>query len=106
MATLQTNDTITQTLAVPCVNGIHLRVAAQIVTTAKQFESTIWLTHADRSARARSILGLLELGATQGAPVLIGARGPDARQAVDAMTNLFTSHACGGEPRGPSTRSA
>ena len=102
MATIQSNETITQTLAVPCANGIHLRVAAQIVTAAKRFESTMWLTHADRSARARSILGLLELGATQGAPVLIGARGPDARQAVEAMVELFTSHVCGSDrPLGP-----
>ncbi len=88
------SNAITRTIAVPCAHGIHLRVAAEIVMLAKGYDCTMWLTCNNRSAKACSILGLLELGARRGDVVLIGAHGPDAEQAVAAMLQLFASHAC------------
>ncbi len=95
MSIAQSSEMVTRTLTVPCVHGVHLRAAARIVMLTKQFQSQIWLTAGNRSARASSILGVLELGATQGTPILIGAQGPDAPQAVEALAKLFASRECG-----------
>ena len=88
------SETITRSTTVTCAHGIHLRVAAQIVTLASRYQCAMWLTCNNRSAKARSILGLLELGAQQGSALLIGASGPDAEQAVSTMLQLFASPAC------------
>lgn len=55
----------------------------------------MWLTLGNKSAKARSILGILELGATHGANLLVGAQGPDAVEAIDALAALFESGRCG-----------
>ena len=78
-----------QTLAVSCEHGIHLRIAAKIVTLAGTFQSAIWFSSHTRSANAKSILGMLELGLTEGAQVTITARGPDAEQAFGAIRALM-----------------
>jgi len=76
---------------VPCAHGVHLRVASRIVTLAQGLQSDIWLSSNARSANAKSILGMLELGAAQGTPLTITARGPDAKRAVEAIERLFNS---------------
>ena len=88
-------SSLTQELVVPCEHGVHLRMAAKIVEMTKRFEARMWLTSGNRSARANSILGLLELGATQGTRLLVGADGRDAAEAIGAMATLFASDACG-----------
>ena len=78
-----------QTLVVSCAHGIHLRVAAKIVALAGTFQSSIWFSSRTRSANAKSILGMLELGLTEGAQVTMTARGPDAEQALGAIRALM-----------------
>jgi phosphotransferase system HPr (HPr) family protein len=76
------------TLTVHNKVGLHARPAALFVQTAKPFESDIKVAHKEREANAKSILGVLTLGAEQGAVITIRAEGPDAAQALAALQTL------------------
>jgi len=71
--------------------GLHARPAALFVRTAKAFGSTIRVTHGERAANAKSILGVLALGATQGAVITVQATGDDAAAALAALADLVAS---------------
>ena len=77
------------TLTVHHKVGLHARPAAQFVRTAKQINSDVKVTHGEREANAKSILGVLTLGANQGAVVTICAEGDDADQALAALEALI-----------------
>ena len=90
---------MTRRFVVPCRHGVHMRVATRIVTVATGFQSTIWFSSRTRSANAKSILGLLELGLTEGEAVTVTVRGPDAEPALTAIGGLLDNHpAMCGEP--------
>ncbi len=72
--------------------GLHARPAASFVQTAKQFESSIIVTHGEREANGKSILKVLTLGAEQGATITIRAEGKDADQALAALERLIESN--------------
>lgn len=76
------------TLTVRHEVGLHARPAALFVKTAKQFNCDIKVTHGGREANAKSILGVLTLGANQGAVITIRAEGEDANQALAALEAL------------------
>jgi len=76
------------TLTVHHQVGLHARPAALFIQTAKQFESDIKVTHGEREANAKSILGVLTLGANQGAVITIRAEGDDAEQSLLALEAL------------------
>jgi phosphocarrier protein HPr len=80
------------TLTVHNKVGLHARPAAVFVQTAKQFSSDVKVTHGEREANAKSILGVLTLGANQGAVVTIRAEGDDAEQALAALEALVESN--------------
>ena len=56
---------------------------------AKTFKSDIRLQLGDRSANARSVTSLLALETALGDKVLLVAKGPDAREAVDRLTPMI-----------------
>ncbi len=79
------------TLTVQHKVGLHARPAASFVQTATQFKSDIRVTHGEREANAKSILGVLTLGAEQGAVIAVCAKGEDADQALSALEVLVKS---------------
>ena len=91
---------LTQNLTVPCQQGIHMRAASQIVTLANRFRADVWFSSQSRSANAKSILSMLELGAVAEEKLVLTAKGADAADAVKAMTELFNSQnaLCGLSP--------
>jgi len=70
---------------VPEVVGLHARPAALFVQQAAGFSSTIRLTCGERTADGKSILGVLQLGASAGSTVEIHAEGEDAEKAAEAL---------------------
>jgi phosphotransferase system HPr (HPr) family protein len=68
--------------------GLHARPAAEFAATAARFESDIQLRRGDREADAKSVLLLLTLDVRQGDRVVITAEGPDAEDAVAALSRL------------------
>ncbi len=71
--------------------GLHMRAAAKIVKLTSQFESSITIVrpNRDRRADARSILGILELGAKEGTELVIEAEGSDESAALVAVKDLI-----------------
>ena len=68
--------------------GLHARASAKFVKLASEFESEIQVTRDGVTVDARSIMGLLMLGAGIGCGVEIEAEGADAAQAIEALSDL------------------
>lgn len=77
-------------LAVELDQGLHARPGARFVELAAKFASEVTLWNGSRSASAKSILGVLALGVRKGTSVRIRAEGPDAEEAVAALTSLVS----------------
>jgi phosphotransferase system HPr (HPr) family protein len=69
--------------------GLHIRPCLAISRAASKFESTISVSSDQFSADAKSNLDLLMLAATQNALLVVSANGPDAAEAVQAITLLI-----------------
>jgi len=68
--------------------GLHARPASVFVQTAAKFSSDIQVTHDETTANAKSILGVLTLGAHKGAEIIIKAEGDDADDALKTLEQL------------------
>ena len=68
--------------------GLHARASAKFVKLASSFESEIHVTREGTTVDARSIMGLLMLGAGIGSSVEISAEGSDADEAIAALLDL------------------
>ncbi len=68
--------------------GLHARASAKFVKLASSFESEIHVTRDGVTVDARSIMGLLMLGAGNGCAIDITAEGSDAQEAIDALNDL------------------
>lgn len=69
--------------------GLHARAAAKLVTLAERFSATVEVAKDGQSVSARSIMGLMMLGAGPGSTVLLTADGFDAKEALDAIAALI-----------------
>jgi len=78
-------DTHQTSALVPEGVGLHARPAALFVQQAAGFSSTIRLRCGERTADGKSILGVLQLGASAGSRVEIRAEGDDAEAAAEAL---------------------
>ena len=80
--------TNTTTLNICNARGLHARASAKFVKLASGFQSEVRVTRDGVTVDARSIMGLLMLGAGQGCQVVIEAEGPEAEAALAALTDL------------------
>ena len=73
--------------------GLHARPAMAFVDAASRFECEVHVrrTDGDEVVDGKSIMQMLLLAATQGTEIEIGAEGPDAAAAVDALVKLVES---------------
>ncbi len=69
--------------------GIHARPAALIVQTAGKFKSRISLQKGDDRINAKSIMGIITLGAGFQTEIKIIADGDDEAEAAEAIDRLF-----------------
>lgn len=72
-------------------SGWHMRPVALLVGVAKMFESEIIVKCGQKIANAKSVMGILTLGADQDAKLHISARGRDAQLAISAIEGKFAS---------------
>src|SRR5215469_8537745 len=68
--------------------GLHARASAVFVKTAEQFDAEISVTKDGQTVNGGSIMGLLMLGASPGSTILIETEGPEAEEALEALTTL------------------
>lgn len=69
--------------------GIHARPAAMIVQTAGKFASRIFLEKDGDRINAKSIMGIITLGAGFETEIKIITEGEDEAEAAEAIDRLF-----------------
>ncbi|HBC20200.1 MAG TPA: HPr family phosphocarrier protein [Alcanivorax sp.] len=69
--------------------GLHARAAAKVVSVASRYESRIHVIHNGNPIDAKSIMGLLMLGAAKGTSVTFQVDGNDETAAMEELTDLF-----------------
>jgi phosphocarrier protein len=69
--------------------GLHARAAAKLVTVAERFSACVNVSRAGQTVPACSIMGLMMLGAGQGAEITVEAEGWDAKEALEAIAGLI-----------------
>lgn len=74
-----------RTITIRNARGLHARAAAKLVALAEKHCACLNLTHDGQTVPARSIMGLMLLGAGKGASVMLEAEGWDAREALDEV---------------------
>ena len=79
---------IRQEVVISNALGMHARAAARFVQAASRFKSRIKITHGERTADGKSILGLLALVAAQGTRLTISADGTDEQEALRSLVEL------------------
>lgn len=68
--------------------GLHARASAKFVKLASTFDAEVTVSKDGSTVDARSIMGLMMLAAGPGASIEIEAEGPEAAQALEALTAL------------------
>lgn len=71
--------------------GLHARAAARFVALAERFGASVDVLRDGQSVSARSIMGLMMLGAGPGAEIELRAEGWDAKEALEALAGLVES---------------
>ncbi len=81
-------EAVHRTVTIVNQRGLHARAAAKFVTTAERFTAAIEVAREGELVAARSIMGLMMLGAGRGSTIELIAEGWDAREALDALVAL------------------
>ena len=69
--------------------GIHARPASLIVKTANKYKSDVFLEMDGMKINAKSIMGIITLGASHKTKLILSANGPDEEEMVKAIAHLF-----------------
>jgi phosphotransferase system HPr (HPr) family protein len=72
-------------------HGLHARPAAEIVAQVRAYDAQVSIQAGDKRADARSITGLLGLGASTGDEITLRANGAQATEALAAVEAIVTS---------------
>ena len=68
---------------------LHARPAGAVAVAAGRFAAAVSVTAGARTVDAKSVLGIMGLGATSGQQVTVSADGPDAAEAVAALITIL-----------------
>ncbi len=79
---------LARTLHICNARGLHARASAKFVKAVQPFEAEVMVSRDGQTVDARSIMGLLMLGAARGSTIEVSADGPDAAAALDALQAL------------------
>ncbi|MFM0037414.1 phosphoenolpyruvate--protein phosphotransferase [Paraburkholderia strydomiana] len=86
--------------------GLHARPAARAREAARGFDARVEVRYEGRKAAIESVVGLLGLGAGEGASVELLGVGPQAQAAVDAIAHELTREAHGEVEEKPARQSS
>jgi len=69
-------------------NGIHLRLAGELVKTATRFKATVLIGKDEDLVNAKSMLGVAGLGAKYGSELSFNIDGEDEKDALKTLIDL------------------
>jgi phosphocarrier protein len=72
--------------------GLHARPAAVLVQTANRFKSNITIAKDGRVVSAKSIIGVLSLGAEKGSVITVETEGVDEQEAMKSIETLVNEN--------------
>ncbi|MBR6411594.1 MAG: HPr family phosphocarrier protein [Alphaproteobacteria bacterium] len=82
----------TTVIRIQNLKGLHARATAAFVKVAEQFQSQISVEKDGESpVSGKSIMGLLMLAVPLGEEIKITAEGDDAKEAIQALTDLINN---------------
>ena len=84
-------ETIVREIPITNKRGLHARASAKFVQMVERFKADITVTRNNETVGGNSIMGLMMLSAGPGSSVIVSATGPDAREAIEALTTLVTT---------------
>ena len=76
---------ITREVSITNKVGLHARPATFFIQKANSYKSVIWVEKDERRVNAKSLLGILSLGISQGMNITIIADGQDETEAVEGL---------------------
>jgi phosphocarrier protein len=79
---------LSRTVTIVNRRGLHARAAAKFVTLAERFGASVDVLRDGQAVSARSIMGLMMLGAGMGSTIQLQAEGWDAKEALEALSAL------------------
>jgi len=85
--TSEPNGSVTRSVTLINRDGLHARPAADFVTLASTFDASVTVNGVD----ATSLLGIMALGLSRGMTAEVSSSGPQATEAVDALSTLLES---------------
>jgi phosphocarrier protein HPr len=84
-------DAIVREIPITNKRGLHARASAKFVQMVERFKADITVTRNNETVGGNSIMGLMMLSAGPGSSVIVSATGPEAREAIEALTTLVTT---------------
>jgi phosphocarrier protein len=69
--------------------GLHARASAKFVRCIENFDVVIRVSKDGHVVGGDSIMGLMMLAASEGSELHVSAAGPDADEAMDALSSLI-----------------
>ena len=82
-----------RTVKVAMTEGTEERPVAVLVQIASQYESQIHLVSDDKKINAKSIMGMMSMGFTEGQEITVIADGKDEAAAVKEISEYLTTNA-------------
>ena len=74
-------------------NVLEARPVALLVQEASKYESVIYILYKDRRVNAKSIMGMMSLGLTNGEELSVSAEGVDEEAAVEGISRFLSKSA-------------
>jgi phosphocarrier protein HPr len=88
----RSDGAVTRVLEIINEKGLHARASAKFVAVVDKFKETaITVAKGSETVSGDSIMGLMMLGAGIGSSITVSARGPQAKEALDALDALVSS---------------
>ena len=84
-------------VSLPNVTGLHARPAAVLAALAKKFTSEVRILRGAECANAKSVVAIMGLATQFGDLIEVTASGPDAHEAIQAISALL-AEGCGEKP--------
>lgn len=78
-------------VVIPNETGLHARPASEFVNKCKSFQCEVLIEKDGTQVNAKSILGVLSLGANKGTKITIITDGSDEEQAASSLAEIISN---------------
>ncbi|WP_398464604.1 HPr family phosphocarrier protein [Tardiphaga sp.] len=82
------SEPLSRELPITNKRGLHARASAKFVQMVEKFSADITVTRNGETVGGTSIMGLMMLAAGIGTSIVVTAKGPQAQEALDAISQL------------------